>query len=179
MRWFWIDRFLEFVGGKYAVSVKAVTLSETHVLDYVPSYSILTPSFIVEGFAQTGGLLVSHAGNFKSRVVLAKIASAKFYRDIVPSDVLVHRAEIQSLHKDGAIVSGKTTVNNEVVAEIEMVFAQLDDRFEGVQLFEPAQLLRFLRSLKVFEVGLEQDGSRITPPQYMLDAESLLLTAGK
>ena len=51
MRWFWIDCFTEFVSRTRATAIKNVTLSEPHVVDYVPSFSQLSQSLVVEGIA--------------------------------------------------------------------------------------------------------------------------------
>ena len=36
MRWFWIDRSLEFESGRVATAVKTVSLSEDHLHDHFP-----------------------------------------------------------------------------------------------------------------------------------------------
>ncbi len=56
MRWFWIDRFEEFVRGKHAVTVKNVTYGEEPLDDYMPGHPHYPHSLIIEGMAQTGGL---------------------------------------------------------------------------------------------------------------------------
>ena len=59
MRWFWIDRFDEFVRGKHATAVKNVSLAEEHMHDHFPGAALMPNSLIVEGMAQTAGLLVA------------------------------------------------------------------------------------------------------------------------
>ena len=75
MRWFWIDRFEEFVSGSHAVAVKSVSLSEDPVDEYSPGRPYFPASLIVEGLAQTGGLLIAQSSDFRSRVVLAAALS--------------------------------------------------------------------------------------------------------
>lgn len=84
MRWFWIDRFDAFVRAKSGSAVKNVSLSEDHLHDHFPGYAVMPNSLVVEGMAQTGGLIVADAINFQKRVVLAKVAAAQFHRDAVP-----------------------------------------------------------------------------------------------
>ena len=57
MRWFWVDRFTEFVSGESATAEKNVSLSEEVVDEYAPGRTYFPSSLIVEGLAQTGGLL--------------------------------------------------------------------------------------------------------------------------
>ena len=71
MRWYWIDRFIEFESGSRAKAVKNVTLAEDHLHDHFTSYPMLPNSLVVEGLAQTGGLLVCEHNHFAEKVVLA------------------------------------------------------------------------------------------------------------
>lgn len=171
MRWFWIDRFTEFVSTKRASAVKCVTLSEPHVVDYSPGFPQLSNSFIVEGVAQTGGLLVSQASDFLGRVVLAKIGKAVFHFPAVPGDQLTYRVELLSLQPDGAVIEATCHAGERLQAELELTFACLDERYGKIQLFEPAAFLRLLRSLQLFHIGRTVDGEPVAVPPHMLAAE--------
>ena len=59
MRWFWLDRFTEFVSGSHATAVKCVSLSEDHLREHLPGYPLMPNTLVAEGMAQCGGLLVS------------------------------------------------------------------------------------------------------------------------
>lgn len=176
MRWFWIDRFTEFVSGKYAVALKGVSLAEDPVDEYSPGWSYLPASLVIEGMAQTGGILVNQLSDFKNRVVLAKVGSCKFHDQAYPSDTLMFRAELTNLQPNGAFVSGHVHCGGKPFCEMELMFAFLtDERFENVQLFEPANFCRMLRLLRMFEVAKNEDGSPVAVPKYMLDAEVAML----
>ena len=62
MRWFWIDRFTEFQSGRSATAIKTLSLSEDHLHDHFPGASIMPNSLVLEGMAQTAGLLVCEHG---------------------------------------------------------------------------------------------------------------------
>ncbi len=179
MRWFWIDRFTEFVSGQRATAVKNVTLAEEAVDEYVPSWPYLPASLVIEGMAQTGGLLVGQLSDFRQRVVLGKVNRCVFHDQAYPGQTLTYRAQLTSLQPNGAIVSGTVERDGKPFCELELMFAFLtDERFVNVQLFEPAALCRMLRLLRMFEVGMNPDGSPIAVPQEMLAAEqAALLTA--
>ncbi len=177
MRWFWIDRFKEFVSGSHAVAIKCVSLSDEPVDDYSPGRPYYPASLIVEGLAQTGGLLIAQQSDFKKRVVLAKVTRAGFLFQACPGDVMVFSTKVVSLQDGGGIATGTVHVNDELLCEIDLTFAYLDDRFEGVQLFEPAGFCRTLRCLKLFEVGVDAQGNSIPVPDYMLEAEAAHLGA--
>jgi len=171
MRWFWIDRFLEFVSGERAVAVKAITLSDEPLDDYLPSHPVAPCSVIIEGLAQTGGLLVSEHNGFRERVVLAKVGRAVFHFPAQPGDLLTYTAVIEDIRADGALCRGTSHRNGQLHAEIDLVFAHLDDRIPGTELFEPAGLLRTLRLLRLYDVGRTRDGRPLAVPDHLLEAE--------
>ena len=171
MRWFWIDRFVEFVSGTRAVAEKAITLAEEQLDNYIPGFPVMPASLIIEGFAQTGGLLVGETRAFHQRTVLAKVGKSKFYMEARPGDVLRYEVTIQDLADDGAIVHGRATVAGELQAEVELFFAHLDGRFTGVDLFYPADFLAILRLLGVYDVGCHADGTLLEVPPHLREAE--------
>src|SRR5260221_13596922 len=79
MRWIWIDKFLEFRSGQFARAIKNLTLAEEHLHDHYPGYPVMPASLIIEGLAQTGGILVGEAGGFAEKVVLAKVPPPGFF----------------------------------------------------------------------------------------------------
>jgi len=179
MRWFWIDQFTEFVSGQSAVAVKNVSLSEEAVDEYAPGRPYFPASLIIEGVAQTGGLLLGQLSDFKDRVVLAKISKAQFHCEAYPGETLTYRVEMRNQDSNGAIVKSTSHIGDRLQGEIELMFAKLDDvRFEKVELFEPSQFCRMIRTLRLFEVGVNPDGSPVQIPEHMLEAEKAYLKIG-
>jgi len=168
MRWFWIDRYIEFESGRYAVAVKNVSLAEEHLHDHFPGAPIMPNSLIVEGIAQTGGLLVGEYNDFSKRVVLAKIGRATFHFPAVPGDTLIYRAKIEEIKLDGAMVTATSHVGDRLQAEVDMFFAHLSEGQGEGDLFKPDALLTWLRTLRVFEVGRAADGSPLKVPPALL-----------
>ncbi len=173
MRWFWIDRFEKFVSGVEATTVKNVTLGEEPLDDYLPGYPHYPSSLMIEGMAQTGGLLISQMQDFTQRIVLAKVSKAHFNMIAEPGDQLRLNAKLMSLQPDGAIVEGLIEVAGKTLAELELTFAILDESFGKESFFKPGDLCRILRSLKLFDVGINPDGTRVKIPSAMLEAELL------
>lgn len=172
MRWFWIDRFTEFVSGRRATAVKGVSLSEEVVDEYAPGGTFLPASLIVEGMAQCGGLLISQMTDFKNRIVLAKVSSCEFHQQAYPGSVLEFRCERVNSTHISAVVAGSVSNHLGPVATLELMFATLqDDRFSDIVLFEPAAFCRWLRLLRLFDVGILEDGTPIPVPEHMLAAE--------
>src|SRR5438270_8308593 len=107
MRWLWIDRFVEFESGKSARAVKNLSLAEDHFADHFPGYPVMAASLMLEGLAQTGGILVGQANDFKEKVVLAKIPRAAFRREVLAGERLVYDVELLHLRPEGASVQGR------------------------------------------------------------------------
>ena len=169
MRWYWIDRFIEFESGRRAKAVKNISLAEEHLHDHFPHYPMIPNSLVIEGLAQTGGLLVCEHNRFEEKVVLAKVPAAKFYCEALPGDTLIYTATIEYIKEEGAMVSATSYKGDVLQAEVEIVFAHLTDpRMEA--LFEPEAFLRMMRLLRAFEVGRAADGGALVPPPRLLEA---------
>jgi 3-hydroxyacyl-[acyl-carrier-protein] dehydratase len=169
MRWYWIDRFLEFESGRYAKAIKCISLAEEHLHDHFASYPMMPSSLVIEGMAQTGGLLVCEHNQFAEKVVLAKVPKAHFYFDALPGDTLVYTTTIEYIKDEGAMVSCTSYRGEKLHAEAEIVFAHLNDaRVDS--LFDPETFLRMMRLLGAFDVGHAPDGSRLMPPPRLMDS---------
>lgn len=172
MRWFWIDRFTEFVSGSHAVAVKGVSLAEDHLHDHFVGYPIMPNSLVAEGIAQAGGLLVSENYGFAELVVLAKMSRAKFHSRVRPGETLTYRVTADWIRADSAQVSATAHVGDRLHAEVQLLFARLGEEMQarlGSQLFRPSDLNHWLTLVGVFEVGVKQDGSRLQRADYPLE----------
>src|SRR5829696_3181289 len=136
MRWIWIDKFTEFTSRTSATAVKNVTLAEEHLHDLYPAFPIVPHSLIVEGMAQTAGILVGEARNFEEKVILAKISRATFHRLVRPGDTIVYKATIEQLNEQGASITGRVEAAGDLVAEIELMFSHIDQNMAGLEFPE-------------------------------------------
>jgi 3-hydroxyacyl-[acyl-carrier-protein] dehydratase len=136
MRWIWIDKFTEFTSCQSATAIKNVTLAEEHLHDLYPAFPIVPHSLIVEGMAQTAGILVGEARNFAEKVILAKIGRATFHRLVRPGDTITFAAKIDQVSEQGASIVGRVTVGAEIVADIEMMFSHIDQNMAGLEFPE-------------------------------------------
>ena len=166
MRWFWIDRFEEFVRAKHATAVKNVSLAEEHMHDHFPGAAMMPNSLIVEGMAQTAGLLVADAIEYNRRVVLAKVANADFHFDAVPGDSIYFYAEILDLKPSGSLARVTSKVGDKLQGQAELFFAHLEPG-EGVpKLFEPDELLVWLDHMHIYDIGRDEAGQPLVRPDW-------------
>lgn len=179
MRWFWVDRFSEFVGSSHAVGHKGVALSDDFMHDHWDAYPIMPHTLMAEGMAQTGGLLVSELYDFKELVVLAKFSKLAFHSITRGGDSLTYRANIDNIRDVGAVVSVSGHCDDELRAEGEIFFARLQSAADGAprdadmptRLFNPIDLAHWLHVCGVFEVGVRKDGAKMHAADYGLPTE--------
>lgn len=131
MRWIWIDKFVEFKSGEHAVAVKNVTLAEEHLHDHFPGFAVMPESLMIEAMAQTAGILVGEAKNFQEKVILAKIKKAVFHDYVRPGDTIKLAATIESIASEAASTSGKITLEDKLIAEIDLMFSHIDQNLAG------------------------------------------------
>jgi 3-hydroxyacyl-[acyl-carrier-protein] dehydratase len=131
MRWMWVDRFIEFESKKSAKSVKNLSLAEDHFAQHFPGYPVMPVSLILEGLAQTGGILLGEANDFQEKVVLAKIGNARFSREALAGETLTYSTDLVDLRPEGGTVQGKVHVGDEQIGEAEIMFMHLDKARSG------------------------------------------------
>ena len=150
MRWMWIDRVVELLPRERLVSIKNVTAAEEHLYDHFPATRrrdrsarearpIMPATLIVEGMAQSAGILVGHAEGFREKVVLAKISRAELERDAIPGTTLRYTAELRSIGAQGASTEGTVEIMDHArpddgfvrIGRIDLMFSHLDRNMAG------------------------------------------------
>lgn len=162
MRWFWVDRFTEFVSGSHACGIKNVALDQEVVDGYCPAYPMFPPTLIIEGMAQVGGIMVAEYFQFEKRVVLAKVGKAKFHQPARPGDQLLYKVSLDAVQANGATVTSTSHCGDVLQAEIDLMFAFLEEgRFTDGPLFGPGDLKSMLKSMNFFHVAVDADGKPV------------------
>ena len=157
MRWFWIDRFTEFKSGSHATAIKNVTLSEDHLHDHLPGFPVMPASLMLEGMAQTGGILLGERNQFAHLVILAKVPRMTFHGWVCPGETLTYSVKLIEARDEGGIVEAQAHVGQRLVAEGEIVFAHVDPPAEeGAKVDQKNFVFSMLRG--VMEVGKAGDG---------------------
>ncbi|HYE01822.1 MAG TPA: hypothetical protein VD963_01170 [Phycisphaerales bacterium] len=118
MRWMWIDRVLELVPGRRLVAIKNIALAEGHLHDHfaadrargLEALPVMPASLVIEGMAQSAGVLVGQATGFTRPVILAKITRAELGRDAGPGMTLRYTTTLERLDGSGAATAGTVDV---------------------------------------------------------------------
>ena len=160
MRWFWIDRFTEFVSGSHAAGIKNVALDQEVMDEYCSSYPYFPPTLIIEGLAQLGGILVAEHFDWDKRVVLAKVGKAVYHQPAFPGDQLHYQVRLEGTQDNGATISGTSHCDGQLQAEIDLMFAFLEEgRFAEGSLFRSGELAKMLRIMNLFDVAVDAHGN--------------------
>ena len=118
-------------------------------------------SLMVEGMAQTAGILVGEARNFEEKVILAKVKRAVFHSIVQPGETIRHDARIEQLTESAATTSGRITVGDELIGEVDIVFSHIDQNLSGLEFPEENFVFTeaFMSLLNAFR---QRSGERIT-----------------
>ena len=159
MRWMWIDQIVELVPGKRMVAIKNVSLAEEHLHDHFAADDVLEAlpvypgSLIIEGMAQTAGILVGAARDFKEKVILAKIMRAVIDCDVFPGQTIRYEARVENLDNAGAATTGVVSRTEaasgkwEVIGHIDLLFSHADQTMTGIDV--PEHNFVFGENLKI------------------------------
>lgn len=135
MRWLWIDRIVELVPRERMVAIKNVTLAEDHLHDL--HGHLMPASLVIEGMAQTAGLLVGHANAFREKVLLAKIQRASLEVDAPPGYTIRYSAALSRLDASGAATEGRVELLDPtggpptLMGRVDLLFTHLDQAQAG------------------------------------------------
>ena len=144
MRWMWIDTIVTYEPDKRLVAIKNVSLAEEHLHEHfpatgpLPAQPVMPASLMIEGMAQTAGILVGSLRRFKEKVVLAKIQRAEINADVIPGQCIRYDARIERIDPMGAGTSGTIermdhrTGQGEKIGETEIMFSHVDQNMSGL-----------------------------------------------
>ena len=165
MNWYWIDRFTLFESGKRAQAVKSITRAEEHLRDHFRFHPIAPASLIIEGLAQTAGLMINEATRFEKKVVLGKIPQLTFnVTEIVPGDVLVYDAVADYIEEDGSQARVAVHRGEELIAKGVLFFAHLGSQFDSKKQFAEGDLIDLVRAYGMYDVGVDANGNPLKDP---------------
>src|SRR5438309_8047261 len=92
-------------------------------------------------------------------MVLTKIPRTEFFGVACAGDQLVYEVTLTDLRPEGAVVSAKALLEGELLADVEIVFAHLDNSRSN-QIFGPKNFVFTQQLLGVLDLAKAQERAR-------------------
>jgi 3-hydroxyacyl-[acyl-carrier-protein] dehydratase len=126
-----VDRIVELRGDESAIGIKNVTANEPHFLGHFPGNPVFPGVLLIEGMAQTAGVLcLKSLGTIEKPqlVYFLTIDKARFRKPVLPGDRVEYHMTKINRRKRMWWFRGEAKVEGELVAEAE-VGAAIADKF--------------------------------------------------
>ena len=129
-------------------AVKNVSLAEEHLHDHFPACGtdealpLMPASLMIEGMAQTAGILVGTVSRFREKVILAKVGKARFERDVFPGQTIRYEAHLERIDAAGALTNGVILCLThpgqdwQEIGQVELMFSHIDQNMSGIEFPE-------------------------------------------
>lgn len=123
-----IDRIVDMEPKTRVTAIKNVTINEPFFPGHFPGHPIMPGVLIVEAMAQAGGiLLLNTIENPQEKLAyFMGIDKARFRKPVKPGDQVRFELEMVKLRMRTCKMEGKAYVNNDLVAEAELMATVMD-----------------------------------------------------
>jgi 3-hydroxyacyl-[acyl-carrier-protein] dehydratase len=116
-----VDRVTDIRGDEFGIGIKNVTFNEPHFQGHFPDNPVFPGVLLIEGMAQTAGVLCLATTGFRQRAVyFLTIDKAKFRKPVVPGDTVEYHMTRTARRKMMWWYRGLAKVAGQIVAEAEV-----------------------------------------------------------
>ena len=117
-----IDRVIEIRGDEYGIGIKNVTFNELHFLGHFPSNPVMPGVLMIEGMAQTAGVLCLRnlPSDGPRSMYFLTIDKAKFRKPAVPGDTIEYHVNKISHRRNMWWYRAEAKVGDALIAEAEV-----------------------------------------------------------
>jgi 3-hydroxyacyl-[acyl-carrier-protein] dehydratase len=118
-----VDRIINVRGDESGIGIKNVTVNEPHFLGHFPGNPVFPGVLLIEGMAQTAGVLCLRslrASDKPQLVYFLTIDKARFRKPVVPGDTVEYHMTKTNRRKLMWWFRGEAKVAGELVAEAEV-----------------------------------------------------------
>ncbi|MGC1318125.1 MAG: 3-hydroxyacyl-ACP dehydratase FabZ [Pseudolabrys sp.] len=122
-----VDRVIDIRGDEHGIGIKNVTINEPHFQGHFPGNPVFPGVLMIEGMAQTAGVLcIAATGTQPASVFFLTIDKAKFRKPVRPGDTIEYHMHRITRRRSMWWYRGEAKVAGKIVAEAE-VGAMLSD----------------------------------------------------
>jgi 3-hydroxyacyl-[acyl-carrier-protein] dehydratase len=139
VRFHLIDRIDEWEPAKSVLARKVTSYGEEY-WEEVDGELRMPPPFVLEALCQAGTWLIMITTDRRKRAALLSVGSVTWHRDVRPGDVLILEGSCDSFGEDTAVVSGKVTIDGDLILEATDVMCALIDADDLAELDDTKRL---------------------------------------
>jgi 3-hydroxyacyl-[acyl-carrier-protein] dehydratase len=125
-----IDRITELVPGERVTAIKNVSFNEPFFTGHFPRYPVMPGVLIIEAMAQAAGVLSFKTAGEKPTdgklYMFAGIDNARFKAQVTPGDQMIIEMTLERRMRNIWKYAGVAKVNGNVVAEANLLCANVD-----------------------------------------------------
>jgi 3-hydroxyacyl-[acyl-carrier-protein] dehydratase len=117
-----VDKIINIQGEQSAIGIKNVTINEPHFQGHFPENPVMPGVLLLEGMAQTGGVLCVLASPTTASpyVYFMTIDEAKFRKPVVPGDVVEYHMSLLRKRRTMWWYNCEARVDGNLVAEAKL-----------------------------------------------------------
>ncbi len=118
-----VDRIIELEMGVSITGLKSISINEPFFQGHFPNEPVMPGVLILEGLAQTGGVLssLSNPEMIGKLVYFAGVDKARFRKVVRPGDQLVFKLELIRQKGKVSKMSGRAYVDDQLTTEAELM----------------------------------------------------------
>lgn len=120
-----LDKAIKIEKDKRITCIKNVTGNEIYFLGHFKEEAVMPGALIIEAIGQAALLLMTQSQkNKKDKYLVGSVNKMRFFKLVLPGDQMVIEVKVIKVLGNSVLVTGKVTVDNEIVVKGEMIFAK-------------------------------------------------------
>ena len=119
-----VDRIIDLIPDDKIVALKNVTINEPFFQGHFPGKPVMPGVLIIEAMAQVGGILAYQTAPPENRerlIYFMGMDKVRFRKMVLPGDQIIFEAKILKFRTKVAKMSGTAAVDDQLVAEAELM----------------------------------------------------------
>ena len=126
-----VDRVIKLIPGDRILALKNVSINEPFFQGHFPAKPVMPGVLIIEAMAQAGGILAYETAPSEKRnrlIYFMGMDKVRFRKMVLPGDQIILKAKILKFRSKVAKMSGTATVDDQLVAEAELMASFGDNK---------------------------------------------------